>query len=193
MAREFEVPGRPLTSPRHTHIRNSLKEAILKLIDVSTPKHPNTFTMVDDEDFNILSQTRWIARQTRKSLYVVSHRGVFMHKVILNTALQGDHIDGNRLNNQRSNLREATNAQNNRNKPKICTNTSGFIGVSWNKADKIWFAEVVKDYKRVWFAYGHDIVDLAKRRDEMARKFHGEFARFNFPELQQEIREAANK
>ena len=62
------------------------------------------------------------------------------HRIIyfLNTGVDPeeknvDHIDGNRLNNKISNLRLATNKQNQDNRKKGKNNTSGVTGVSWYK------------------------------------------------------------
>ncbi len=65
-----------------------------------------------------------------------------------------DHIDHNRSNNRISNLREASIAQNNRNRSgkrsrkKIKNYTSQFIGVCWHKASKKWHAQINRDGKR---------------------------------------------
>ncbi len=49
-----------------------------------------------------------------------------------------DHIDGNGLNNNPSNLREVSRSGNRRNARKPWTNKSGHVGVSWNKRNKKW-------------------------------------------------------
>lgn len=89
----------------------------MKTIDISSPKYPNYYTLVDDADY--LGLTRWKWR-------VLSHRGVtvmrgirngkgwgsiYMHRFILgidDPKVEVIHLDGNGLNNQRSNLRAVT-------------------------------------------------------------------------------------
>src|SRR5689334_16735192 len=97
--------------------------------------------IVDDTDFEWLSQWKWCALPThRKDGYYAVRRTpnsngklLFMHKFILGaTTNQGDHINGNKLDNRRDNLRPATRKQNlfnrckpNRKKPQ----TSQYKGV----------------------------------------------------------------
>lgn len=71
-------------------------------------------------------------KKTKKS------NSIYMHKLILNTPqkLQTDHIDRNKLNNQRNNLRTSTPAENQHNSKKSIRNKSGYKGVTWNKANK---------------------------------------------------------
>jgi gluconate kinase len=53
-----------------------------------------------------------------------------------------DHIDRNRLNCQRNNLRPATNSQNLANRGKNRNNTSGYKGVTWDKERRKWLAQI---------------------------------------------------
>jgi len=53
-----------------------------------------------------------------------------------------DHINGNGLDNRISNLREATSAQNNRNTPRRCDNTSGYKGVCYHISNKRYTAGI---------------------------------------------------
>eukprot|EP01038_Epipyxis_sp_PR26KG_P011103 gene11103-14901_t len=53
-----------------------------------------------------------------------------------------DHVDNNKLNNNISNLRWVSHSQNNMNKTKLCNNTSGVTGVSWNKRANKWTAKI---------------------------------------------------
>lgn len=66
-----------------------------------------------------------------------------MHRLILNgynnkKKLDIDHKDGNKVNNQKLNLRFCTRRQNNLNSIISYKNTSGYKGVSWFKRDKKW-------------------------------------------------------
>jgi len=62
---------------------------------------------------------------------------------------QVDHIDGNRSNNKISNLRLATNRQNNTNIKKRKGNTSGVTGVYWRKTEKRYMAIITCNLKNI--------------------------------------------
>ena len=72
-----------------------------------------------------------------------------MHSVIMNApkGIQVDHIDGNGLNNQKSNLRLVTNRQNCMNRHQITT--SKYPGVTWNKRSRKWVAQAQIDGKHI--------------------------------------------
>lgn len=78
---------------------------------------------------------------------------VYMHRVILSRILErellpneiADHINGNPLDNRRSNIRLATRSQNNMNKRKGSRNVSGFKGVSLHKETQKWVAKIGKN------------------------------------------------
>lgn len=108
-----------------------------------------------------------------------------MHRVILARMLGRslspgefvDHIDMNALNNIRSNLRLATQAQNERNRRKHRDNTSGYKGVGWHKYHKKWSAQIGVDGKVVYLGY-FDTAELAYAAYcAAAKKYHGDFAR----------------
>ena len=78
--------------------------------------------------------------QVNKKIYG-AHRLVFlMHNGYLPNQI--DHIDGNKLNNNIDNLREATNAENRQNMGIRSDNKSGFIGVYYAKWANAWRAEI---------------------------------------------------
>lgn len=96
---------------------------------------------------------------------------------------QIDHIDGDRENNHQDNLRIATRSQNGMNRKKQSNNKSGYIGISWAEWAKKWRAEIRVRVKRIHLGYFDDPIVAAKTRDRAALKYHGEFARLNFPDL----------
>lgn len=107
------------------------------------------YAQVDDVDYPRLCTTSWT--RDRKG-YAVGKRGgkhVKMHRLVLGLTdpqIQADHIDRDRLNNTRSNLRPATNAQNRQN-----TNgwgATGVRGVTWDKNRQKYIAGVKINYKR---------------------------------------------
>jgi len=162
----------------------------MKKINVSTRRLPNTFVLVDDEDFEWLNQFEWHANPTRGLIYASRRVGsnneakrIYMHRFIIG-ALHGektDHRDGNGLNNQRGNLRLATHQQNMCNR-KIRKNTrSGFIGVCWQPSNKKWWARVVRNGSALSLGYFNNPEEAAMIRDAKAIEVYGEFARLNFP------------
>jgi hypothetical protein len=92
-----------------------------------------------------------------------------------------DHINGDGLDNRRSNLRQATQATNNRNQAIGVRNNSGYKGVCWHKRAGKWCAQVSVGGRRIYLGLFVDPTEAARVYDAAAREVHGEFARVNFP------------
>ena len=60
-----------------------------------------------------------------------------------------DHINGNKLDNARNNLRVVTHHENNRNRAMRSDNTSGITGISWNESKQRWVIRRTIGNKRV--------------------------------------------
>lgn len=90
-----------------------------------------------------------------------------------------DHIDHDKLNNTRDNLRVVTQKENNCNQVKRTGTTSKYLGVSWSKSSKKWRASVGSG--NYWYAYFDDEVEAARERDKVARKLFGDNGTYNFP------------
>lgn len=103
---------------------------------------------------------------------------VYMHQAILG-AKGIDHRDGNRLNNQCSNLRPATQSQNLYNKSKQSNNTSGYKGVNWHIQTKKWRASITVNGKQKHLGLYITSELAAQAYNEIALKHHGEFAKLN--------------
>lgn len=130
----------------------------MKLIDISTKSHPNVFAMVDDDDFDHLSQWKWSVEKRRNTCYAIrcvrrdgKKTTIRMHVEIMGRqALDIDHRDRNGLNNQRSNLRSATETQNMWNVAKWGGKTSKYKGVSWCQKYGRWKSHIRMNGKRVY-------------------------------------------
>ena len=148
--------------------------------------------LVDHEDYGLVMQYRWhifeIVRRgrvhgpyARAAIKSEDGRGrqVSMHALLTGWPLT-DHIDGDGLNNHRSNLRAATNAQNVRNgRPR--GGRSQFKGVTWYRARRKWHAAIMLNGKHHHLGYFTDEAEAAHAYDAAAVRLHGEFARLNFP------------
>lgn len=166
----------------------------MKLIQLTQ----NQQVAVSDEDAD-LGNEKWCAsfnpRYSNGGTYVaVRHtyrvlgkrKFLQMHRVILARMLgrelvKGelvDHIDTNTLNNQRENLRLATNAQNQRNKRISASNTTGYKGVSYHEHAKKYRADITVDRKLIYLGYFKTAEEAHEAYKAAAVKYHGEFARF---------------
>lgn len=97
-----------------------------------------------------------------------------MHHLILNK--YADHKDRNPLNNRKSNLRQATSAQNAQNHTKYKNNTSGITGVYFNKYHNCWIAEISVNKKRITIGRYQDKNDAIRARLMAEMEYHSEFA-----------------
>jgi len=82
-----------------------------------------------------------------------------------------DHINGDRVDNRMVNLREATNRENNKNQKLRCDNTSGVVGVYWDKRSAKWWARIKVDRKSIHLGYFDSIEDAAAARAEAEIKY----------------------
>ena len=148
--------------------------------------------LVDDEDFEYLNKFKWCLRGTglgkfyairgfRKSKKNNITGSISMHRELMKPE-KGyviDHLDGNTLNNQKSNLRICTQSQNCSNQKISILNTSGYKGVVYNKKNKRYYARITVN--RIIFSLGGYIYikDAARAYNAAALKYHGEFANLN--------------
>jgi DNA-binding protein H-NS len=132
--------------------------------------------IVDDEDYDRARVHSW---RRNAGGYVVSDVVGLMHRFIMEPPddVRLDHVNGDGCDNRRGNLRHATLFQNQYNRAKTRTNTSGFKGVSWNAGWAKWVARVSVDGKQSLIG-GYDTPQAADAAYRAAAKhLHGEFFR----------------
>lgn len=156
----------------------------MKFILLGGKRGQGKFALVDDEDYEWASRHKWYL--TNPGGYVAGYvasaqRLMRIHREILQASddMQVDHINGDRLDNRRCNLRVCTHSQNFFNKGKM-PGKSGYKGVY--NFGKRWKVMIQADRKQHYIGYFSSEIDAAKAYDEAAKKYHGEFARLNFPE-----------
>jgi len=162
------------------------------------------FALVDTEDYYKLKKYNWFAIKNYRSDTYYAIRDVtiakkrsqiLMHREILGLkygdGILVDHKDRNGLNNQRSNLRIASGSLNNYNKGISKTNTSGFIGVFWDRGK--WQTYIRVNYKLINCGRHINVIEAAKAYDDAAIKYRGTTARLNFPLKRRELKRYAKK
>ena len=105
---------------------------------------------------------------------------IFFHKYAFPDCPNGmvcDHIDGNRLNNTRQNIRFVTSVQNCKNHKVSKSNTSGYTGVSWQKMRKSWVAYINFEGKRIHLGCFLNLQDAIAARKQAEIKYFGEYRR----------------
>ncbi len=149
------------------------------------------FALVDSEDYESLNTFVWHVRSDgyavrNKTKAESSIRGLIrMHRQVLNVdnTTHVDHVNGNILDNRRSNLREANDFQNSGNQKIRKNNTSGYKGVVWDKRDEKWLAQISISGKGKYLGRFDTVEQAAKSYDEAARLYFGEFAALNIPNI----------
>jgi hypothetical protein len=88
-----------------------------------------------------------------------------------------DHINGNTLDNRRSNLRVCTHAENMRNRRKNSNSSSGYKGVFWDNHYKKWSSYIRVNNKRIYLGRFDDSKVAYEAYVAASKKYHGEFGR----------------
>jgi hypothetical protein len=140
--------------------------------------------LVDDEDYDLILTRKWYfegryVKMTNKSR--VGSESMYMHRFILPTkrGYDIDHINGDKLDNRKCNLRIATRSQNTYNRGKLSNNTSGYKGVCYDKSRSQFLASIGLNGKNKYIGRFNDAISAAKAYNEIALKLHGAYALLN--------------
>lgn len=122
-------------------------------------------------------RNRWAAGRTVKT---------YLHRELLGVQHAGrsvevDHVNGNKLDNRRENIRLCQRGLNNANRRKLRDGKqSKFRGVTWAKDKQRWQAQIGFRGKNIMLGRFKTEEEAARAYDKEARKLYGEFARPNF-------------
>jgi len=149
----------------------------VSLYDIKTNKVAET--IIDAADKKHVARKKW---NLDAFGYVGSgHPRIWLSRYIMGNVpamLDVDHIDGDKLNNRKSNLRLATRSQNLANK-RCVLSKSGLKGVSWDKGKRKWASKISKDYNSIHIGHFNNKFDAAIAYDKKAVELFGEFAATN--------------
>jgi hypothetical protein len=149
----------------------------------------NKFTLVDNEDFELLSKHKWYALRCKSTgrYYVRRHYSINgkQRVCIMARELMGlkygdkrkvDHINHNTLDNRKENLRVCSNAENGHNRVSNY-GVSRYKGVS--KSRKNWMSRIMLNGKRIYLGYFKNEKDAAMAYNRAALRYYGKFAYLN--------------
>lgn len=106
------------------------------------------------------------------------YKQTYLHRLITNAPkeLQVDHINGNRLDNRKENLRLCTSGNNNKN--RACF-SGRYKGVHFAKKNKSWVAQITKDYKIKHLGTFATEEEAARAYNVASKELHGEYGYIN--------------
>ena len=145
------------------------------------------YATVDDADFAWLNQWRWtldtngyVVRNSQSRNYSKVKR-LYMHRIITDTpsGMVTDHINGNQIDNRRSNLRVCEQKVNSRNKNRLNkNNTTGFMGVIIDRrqSGRPYIARIMIDGKTKSCGGFRTAIEAAERYNKVALKHFGKHA-----------------
>lgn len=146
------------------------------------PVRPDRFAIVDDADYDWLAKHKWSLDSGGYAYRKVRNVTFYMHRVVLNASGPAvvDHVNHDKLDNRRENLRIVTTAQNNYNqRPQKRPKSSQYKGVSLNKAVNRWQAHIKKGNERRYLGLYDSEQDAARAYNAAARHHFGEYAYIN--------------
>lgn len=146
-------------------------------------------TLVDADSYESLIQWNWcfdgryvyrrqhLKMESEKQKY----QKIYLHKLVNNTPerLDTDHINSNKLDNRRCNLRSATRSQNNANQRKRENLSSKYKGVCWDKRLSKWKAEIKIHGKKKHLGVFISEEDAAAAYDAAARELFSDYSKVN--------------
>ena len=107
---------------------------------------------IDKEDEWLISQYKWrkhklgyyVTVANKKSPYGIPGMTLYMHRLIMRAGKGDvvDHVNRDRTDNRRCNLRIATHQINAQNRGMQSNNTSGITGVHWCSSKKKWCVQI---------------------------------------------------
>ena len=146
-------------------------------------------TYVDKEDYQQFNKYNWYrskagyaSRHKRingKSLSIVLHREVLQLPVLCKGGVEVDHINQNKLDNKKSNLRKCTHQQNKYNVSGQKNKTSKHKGVCWQPQRNKWVAQIRIKGKNTCLGTFETEEEAATTYNIAAKTHHGEFAWVN--------------
>lgn len=150
------------------------------------PLSKGGFALVDSEDFELVGSLRW---HLHTSGYAVNDKRIWlgngksrverrwMHRMIMNTPkdTQTDHINHDKLDNRRSNLRLCSQSENSANASLRKDSTSGYKGVTWLKRTNMWQVRIGVKMRRICIGHFREKEEAIQAYRAAAQKYHGEF------------------
>jgi len=160
----------------------------MKKIALGGKRGQDKYLLIDNEKYDLVKKYSWYLSSYG---YAIAHhlgkgknyKKIYAHLLIINCpkGMEIDHINHNKLDNRRRNLRICTRSQNQMNKIKLKNNISGFTGVIWDKQNKKFRAQIQVNKKHFHLGLFETKEQAAEIYNQKAKYLFGQF--FNIKKL----------
>ena len=156
--------------------KNEYNQVIIELFNNKKEKVGET--IVDEILYYDLIKCSWCLKNDG---YVFNSKLGLLHRYIMNYTGDNyiDHINGNKLDNRKNNLRIVTPKQNAQNISSQKNSTSKYIGVYYSKQNKKYMSRIHVNNKTLYVGSFQSEEDAAKARDEATLEYYGEYGKLN--------------
>ncbi|MGL5934760.1 MAG: HNH endonuclease [Cetobacterium sp.] len=147
-------------------------------------KIKKTEVIIDEDIYHDIIKYKWYVTKFGYVNGYVNGKVVRLHRFIMGYTGDDciDHIDSNKFNNSKKNLRITTAMQNSMNKKSTSGSSSQYIGVSLNKNTGKWTAQITIKGKQKHLGSFTCEIDAAKARDVATKEHFDQYGKLNFPE-----------
>lgn len=162
-----------------THKQKNYYENIENNITKVFFNNVDEFFICDTNEWENLKDITWIKDANGYVYGIIKDSHVRLHRFIMNVnnkEYEVDHIDGNPLNNLKSNLRICIKEENAMNQKISTKNTSGHVGVYWDSSRNKWCAILNANKKRIYIGRFDDFNEAVIAREQAEEKYMGEFS-----------------
>lgn len=170
--------GKILDRTRHdpNEIIDRGNHVVMFLYDMKQEKIAET--QIDQEDTDLVKNHKWCLSSNKDIVTETDNGRLALHRLLAGAKStdEVDHIDRDRLNNRKMNLRVCNHSENSRNLSRRKDNTSGFSGVIWDKRNKRWNARIQYNGKGIYLGNFIDIDQAKECRLAAEKEYFGEYA-----------------
>jgi hypothetical protein len=158
----------------------------MKQVFLNGKKGKDLYFIIDDDDYEDIKIHKWYYNSVKHYVStVINNKKIYIHRYIMllhNKDIHDkciDHINNNKLDNRKDNLRICSNKENTRNRKIPKNNTTGFKGV-YKYSNNRFYIKFYFEKKPIAFEIFDNVIDAAKKYDFYAKKYFGEFSNLNF-------------
>ena len=166
---------------RTIHDRNEIikKDDYAEIVLYDVKGNEKCRAIIDLEDVEFCSKYKWCCRNRGYVITTIDGKKKLLHRLLLKVEGKNpiDHINGNPLDNRKSNLRECTVQQNTMNTITCKSNKSGIKGVSFDKSRNKWRAYITLNDKQLYLGRYDAKEEAIEARKQAEIKYFGEYSR----------------